>query len=361
VIAFFDMFDYPLTVNEIFYSLSVKCELREVIEAVENMVKPPLIPPFEGGRIQSPLTPLYQGGRIIESKNGFYFLAGRSAIVAERHRRYNFTDRKFKRALLVSKIFKLIPWIKMIAVGNLLGAHNLKDDSDIDLFIVAEDKRIWLTRFFCVGIAKFLGLRPQADNSRDKICLSFYVSDQAMDLSGLRLKEKNLDSLRQLADRGNDKEESGNDKKINPPCPVRLSAHDEAPLLKGAEIVDIYFIYWLAGLTPLYDAGGTYQKLIKANRRLFISLPNWQPVNPTRQRQIKPFLSEFYHDLVDLFFGGLEPQFRRAQMKIFPPALKNLMNQDSRVVINDQIIKLHANDRREEYREKYLEKINNLL
>jgi len=302
VIAFFDMFDYPLTLKEVWLNLSLKCELVEVMKILDDGIDK------------------------IESSNGFYFLAGQEKNIKERLSRYNFTDRKFKRAMLASKIFKFIPWIKMIAIGNLLGAHNLKDNSDIDFFIITEDKQIWLTRFFCAGITKILGLRPRPGKSRDKICLSFYVGAKAMDLSNLMLK--------------------------NPPRP---------PLLKGAIDEDIYFIYWLAGLTPIFDNGGVYEKFISANLWLKEYLPNWQPVNSLNQRRVKPVLSEFYHDLASLFIGGLEPQFKELQLKWLPAQLKNLMNQDSRVVINDQIIKLHANDRREEYRNKFSETMKRLM
>jgi hypothetical protein len=307
VVAFFNMFDYPLTLKEVWINLSVKCELVEVMKILDEMEKPSLILPL-------------QGRQIIESRHGFYFLVGQEKNIKERLNRYSFTDRKFKRAMLASKIFKFIPWIKMIAIGNLLGAHNLKDNSDIDFFIITEDKQIWLTRFFCAGITKILGLRPRPGKSRDKICLSFYAGAKAMDLNGLMLK---------------DKEALNNN--------------------------DIYFIYWLAGLTPIFDNGGVYEKFISANLWLKEYLPNWQPVNPLNQRQVKPVLSEFYHDLASLFIGGLEPQFKELQLRWLPAQLKNLMNQDSRVVINDQIIKLHANDRREEYRNKFSETMKGLM
>ncbi len=316
MIAFFDMFDYVLTNMEIWRMLDIKCELNEVVETADNMINL-LNPPFERGQIPH--------GQI-ETKNGFYFLAGREKNVRERLSRYNFTDRKFKRAVLAAKIFKFIPWIKMIAVGNLLGAHNLKDDSDIDFFIIAEDKRIWLTRFFCAGITKLLGLRPQTDNSRDKICLSFYVSEKAMDLSGLMLPRDSIASLQ-------------NDRKN----------------------YDIYFTYWLAGLTPIYDVGGIYKKLIKENSWLNAGLPNWEPVNPGRQRCVRSFFYEFYHDVIDLFCGGLETWFKKLQLKLLPKNLTDIMNKDTRVVMSDAVLKMHANDRREEYGKKFAEKIEKLI
>jgi len=296
-IAYFDMFDYPLTLVEIFKFINIKCELAEVLEVLEKEIQPAL------------------KGKIIGGKNGFYFLAGREEIIKVRLRRYNYANRKFKRARLVARIFKFIPWIKMIAVGNLLGAQNLKDDSDIDLLIITEDKRLWLTRFFCVGIIKFLGWRPQTGQSRDKICLSFYLSYSALALAKLRLGED-----------------------------------------------DLYFTYWLANLTPLYDGGEVYQKFINNNQWIFNCLPNWQPLEEVRRRQITNPASgrtTFYRDLVDLFIGGLEPQAKSLQLKILPLELRELMNKDSRVVINDKIIKLHANDRREEFKKNYELRIKN--
>lgn len=289
MIAFFDMFDYPLTTLEIWQNLSSKCELDEVLLALEEVKQ-------------------------IEKQNGFYFLIGRAAVVAERQKRYSETDRKFKRALMLARIYKFIPWIKLIAIGNLMGAHNLKADGDIDLFIITEARRAWATRFFCAGLAKVFGLRPKPGQSRDKICLSFFIDEQALDLRRLML---NVNS-------------------------------------------DVYFIYWLAGLTPLYDQGGIYEKLISANPWLNSFLPNWRARLHSSRRDVgKPF-SQFYRDVLEMFLGGLEPQFKTLELKLLPPELWKLMNLDSRVVINDQVIKLHANDRREEYRDKFKEKIDEI-
>ena len=329
-IAYFDMFDYPLTGFEIWQNLEIKCELVEVMEALETAGK-------------------------TESKNGFYFLAGRGAIVETRLARYNATDRKFKRALALMKIYKFIPWLKMAAIGNLMGAHNLKEASDIDLFIITEAKRIWLTRFFCVFLAKILHLRPKPGENKDKICLSFFVSEEALDLRPLMLNPPSPPLIGE---------------KINPPYP---------PLLKGADNDDIYFIHWLAGLTPIHEKEGTYEKFIQSNTWLKNCLPNWpafalpkafgratagepaQAGHWSRRRDAGRTPGKFYRDFIDLFFGGLEPWFKKLEFMILPENLLELMNSDTRVVISDSVIKSHANDRREEYREKYIKKIRELL
>lgn len=345
MIAFFDMFDWPLTAWEIWQNSEIKCELTEVVEVLENLIQSPLIPLYQGGKIS--------GGQI-ENKNGFYYLGGRSAIIAERLKRYNSTDRKFKRALVIAKIYKFIPWIKLIAISNLLGAHNLREDSDIDLFIITQDKRLWITRFFCVGIIKLLGWRPQADNSHDKICLSFYVSEKAMDLSDLMLK------IPLPAQAGPTPPASSAGQALSEEGQINL---DSPRILRGGNDKDddVYFIYWLAGLTPFYDQGGIYEKFIQANGWLKNYLPDWEKQIYSSKRTAGSGPSRFCRDVVDLFFGGLEPQFKALQLKILPAELKKLMNQDSRVVVNDQVIKLHANDRREEYGGKFLEKIRGLI
>ncbi len=299
VVAFFDMFDYPVSVFELWQYNSIKCDLVEIQEILEDK-----------GNMKS---------LILDSKNGFYFLKGRENIVNTRMKRYNSTDRKFKRAIKVSKIFKLIPWIKMIAISNIIGSNNLKDNSDIDFFIITENRRIWITRFFCVGITKILGLRPKGGKKRDKICLSFYISEDAIDFKKFVLDNKSTIEK------------------------------------------DIFFIYYLPALIPIYGGGNVYKKLINANNLDNGFLPNWKPLKIVKRRSISNRNFLVYRDLIDLFIGGLEGNFKKLQLKLMPESLKNIMNKDTRVIITDQILKLHVNDRRKEYRDRYNKKINEIF
>lgn len=286
-VAFFDLFDFPLTEFELWKYINVKCDLND-IQAVLNEKK---------------------SHDFIEEKNGFYFLAGRREIIKTREERRNYAERKIKKAARVSKLFKFIPWIKMVAVGNMIGADNLKDESDIDLFIITEQERIWLTRFFCASFAQLLGLRPKENNTRDKICLSFFVSEEAMNLKKLMLGGK-----------------------------------------------DIYFICWLAGLRLVYNKTGTYEKFMEANGWIKEYLPNlnlFVPLTPGSRIPPKRRAGKCGMTIIN----RLEQKAKKLQLELLPDNLKKIMNKDTRVVINDKILKLHSNDRREEYRKKWKEKM----
>jgi len=115
---------------------------------------------------------------------------------------------------------------------------------------------------------------------------------------------------------------------------------------------DIYFIYWLAGLVPVYDKDGIYNKFIGANGWIKNYLPNWGAGEVNYRRDAGRGFSWFYRDTIDMFFGGLERRIKEIQLEIMPRQIKDIMNIDSRVVASDKIIKLHVNDRREEYRSK---------
>ena len=295
-IAFFDMFDFPLTLFEIWKYCGIKCSLSEIRDNLEN--------------------------EKIENKNGFSFLRGREDIIKTRMKRYNITDRKFKKAIWVTKIFRFIPWIKMIAVANIYGANNAKKSSDIDLIIVAENKRIWVTRFFCVGIAKILDLRPKPNRKKNSICLSFFVTEDAMNLEKLKLNFSNMD--------------------FN-------------------NVDDIIFIYWVAHFMPIYQRNNTYHKFVEENKWLKNDLPNWFQFQSVNKRLVKKKFSTFYRDIIDLLFGELEKRLMKWQLKIMPERLKTMMNQDTKVVINEEILKLHSNDKREEYLNIYTKKLDEIF
>ena len=287
-IAFFDIFDFPLTWFEVWKYLPIKTDLS-VVQAVL----------------------LDNGLDVVSNKNGFFFLSGREEIVATRMKRYNYANIKYKKTLRIIRIFKYIPWIKMVCIGNILGANNLKQESDIDFFVITERNRIWLTRFFCVVVAELLRVRPKQNDFKDKICLSFFSDVEKMNFKGLMIGE------------------------------------------------DEYLAHWLADLLPVYNKSRTYEEFIDHNNWMRQKLPNWQPTAVSPRISIEP--SEvFYRDVVDMLIGGLEKIAKNIQLKLMPQNIKEVMNSDTKVVVNDQMLKFHINDRRQEYNDLFTEKIKTL-
>jgi len=288
-LVYFDLFDYPLTIFEIQKRLfGNKTEISNIFDKLQ----------------------LLQGKGIIGLKNGFYFLNGKDWIIQQRLERYLPANKKFKKALRIAKMFRWLPFIKVIFVCNDLAYSNAPEESDIDLAIITSRKRIWLTRFFTVSLLKVLGLRPTSSKTKDKICLTFFVSEDNLNLQDLMINHQ-----------------------------------------------DIHFIYWLAQFVPIYIKDDSiWQKFIQVNHWLKEYLPNWQPYQMTPQRQIKPLpkLTSFVLNLSGKLVTNLDEKFYKwLQLKIMPKRLKRMANQDTRVTINDQILKFHDKDNRREIQEKF--------
>ncbi len=167
VIAFFDLFDHPLTAYEIRAQLGRRWKLADILDLLDREISRPAAK--------------------IASQNSFYFLIGRDSLVAERQKRHNYGARKLKIARRFARVFSFFPAVRMVALANALGQNNLRDGSDIDFFIISAPHRIWLARLYCTGLAKLLNQRPRVENKKDKICLSFYAASDHLCLDDLRL------------------------------------------------------------------------------------------------------------------------------------------------------------------------------
>lgn len=296
-IAYFDVFNYPLTLVEIWKWLYQPSRWPGESDSLFNFLEIEKI--LEEGNLLKSL---------VENRRGFYFLKGKSDLIELRQARYNLAERKFKKALRVAKIMKKFPGIKMIAVCNNLAWSNASEESDIDFFIITEKKKIWTARFFAAGFLKIFGLRPTKKSAKDKICLSFFVDEENLKLEKISIDEP-----------------------------------------------DIYLIYWIAQLAPVYDEGGVYQKFLEANNWVKKYLPNFFGGELSDRRNAGSVGWTVPR------FGFGEKFFRRMQIDAMPAGLKELSNKDSRVVVTDLMLKFHANDRRAGYKKKWEEKMVKLF
>lgn len=300
-IAYFDVFNFPLTTLEIWkwlYRPRERYTLQQVRESLDSSswLKEHLI-----------------------LQEGFFALKNRGHIYLLRKQNNNWAERKFQKTILMVKIFRYLPFVRMVAVCNNLSYSNSRDASDIDLFVISRKNQIWLARFFCLLILKILALRPSDDNRRDKFCLSFFIDESALNLRN-----------------------------------IMLGQHD------------IHFIYWFSQFLPVYDPDQLYDKLLQANTWTRDYLPNAYANDFVKK--VEPTFSSLLFGRILSFLvqppiiaHWLYNQARLFQIKIIDRNMQAMVNIDTRVIINEQMLKFHSNDRRDQYFHEWRDLVKKLL
>ncbi|MDZ7798718.1 MAG: hypothetical protein U5L76_03835 [Patescibacteria group bacterium] len=305
-ICWYDIFDYPLTAEEIWRWLYIdkeekdfKKDLNDVLEVLEMSEKLK---------------------NIIEEDEGYYFLKGRREIVETRKERRDYDKKKWEKAKTAVNYLKMAPFVNYIAVCNNLALDNAKKESDIDFFIVTEPGHLFTARFFVTWLVHMLGLRRYKDKIKNKICLSFYLSSEALDFKPLLLQDK-----------------------------------------------DPYFTFWVDQLTPLYDAANFHKKIQKENKWVKEFLPN-AFLSENKKIIKKDSLTSLVKSVFETLFlipnlgPWLNNFIRDGQRKKMEKNKNSVMYQDNnKVVISDSVLKFHENDRREEYRKRFYDKIKGLF
>lgn len=84
-------------------------------------------------------------------------------------------------------LYRNLPFVKKFYLCNSLTFNALNKDSDIDLFIVTEEKRIWTARFFCLLFFSVLHIKRSSTDKVKKFCLSFFVTEKHQNLDAIAL------------------------------------------------------------------------------------------------------------------------------------------------------------------------------
>lgn len=167
-ISYYDIFDYPLTSFEIWRYL---------------------VSPKEGDQIEIPagdiVEALFESAELhdkISQKAGFYFLRGRETISDLRLSRKKMADQKWKKARKIFCILSVVPFLRAIFVSGSLAMENSKDDSDIDVIVVAKHSRIWTVRTLMTLLTFLMKVRRHGNKTKDRICLNHYITDTSLQI-----------------------------------------------------------------------------------------------------------------------------------------------------------------------------------
>jgi hypothetical protein len=161
VLAYFDLFHYPLSSEEIMIFLDHPVSLQELDEALETMSL---------------------GGRVFRHHQ-FYSLHDDRELALKR-----MTGNRHAQALLpvakrLSNFLFRFPFVRGIAISGSLSKNFAGPDADIDYFVITKANRLWLARTFMHFFKKLSFLVGR----QHYYCMNYYIDESA-----LEIKEKNI-------------------------------------------------------------------------------------------------------------------------------------------------------------------------
>lgn len=114
----------------------------------------------------------------IKSKDQKYFL--KSVKPLSWDLRHKNSQGNMKRSQYIFNILNGIPWIKMVAITGSAAANNMDKKDDLDIFVITEKNRLWLTRFFTVLFLKGINKYRTDKNPSEKICPNIFIDEESM-------------------------------------------------------------------------------------------------------------------------------------------------------------------------------------
>lgn len=272
VLAYFAYFGYPMTALEIWKWCPGKEEIA--YEAIVDAL-----------RTSEWLA------RYVSGHDGFWGLGDDvEAQVDERARRRVDALRKQHKLAPYLKYLARLDVVRGAALCNSMALHHTKPTSDIDLFVICRDGKLWSTRLWCVGPLALLRSRP--GESADPIDTNFFLSENALSIESLKIGTR-----------------------------------------------DPYLAFWVGSLLPVIDKDGVFPRLREQNEWAFTNWPRLSSSRPARALRSRPVSDAPAH-----WFS--ESVARRIQSWKLPQEIRDRAGRDTSVVMNAAMLKFHKNDRR---------------
>ena len=201
-------------------------------------------------------------------------------------------------------LYKSLPFISEIFLCNSITFNSIKEDSDIDIFIITKKNKLRRARFFSELYFTILWQKRFKNNKKQKFCLSFYTTENNRNLYSIMLKNKS----------------------------------------------DIYLWYRLAHLIPLYQEGKNDNWIYKDNPRFNAMFPNHpQKYCINIWTQLFTWKSTF-KKIIEFLFWWLSWKFFEKLIKysrkpILRYKTKKLWDKWKWIIINDKMLKFYDDKR----------------
>lgn len=165
-LAYFDVFNHPLKINEVLDFLPKQSDLKSVDQA---------------------LLALTSKGIIFQKEN-YYSLKNSTSNISIREADEQRAKSSIDDAKRYGKLISKFPFILGVSISGSLSKGLLKEDGDYDFFLIVKRKRIWIAKLLLkLYKVVFLG------NSYEYFCINYLISDE-----NLEIDEKNVFTATEL-------------------------------------------------------------------------------------------------------------------------------------------------------------------
>jgi hypothetical protein len=154
-VIYASLFDYPLTLDQLHETLIESDQTpSEILATFQASV-----------RLQA----------IVEYRDGFFFPAGRHALIAERRHREARSRAFLDHYRPVLRLLTALPFARMVALSGSVAHLNLERGGDLDLFVITRGRRVWTVTVAALLITTLL-------HRRRIVCVNFVVADTHLSL-----------------------------------------------------------------------------------------------------------------------------------------------------------------------------------
>ena len=155
-LAYFDLFNYPLTSGEIYLFLKNRYDQEDYQFAIKYLV----------------------ANRSIYQFGIFYTLKNDHSLIVRRRDGNNKAADMIKVASKISDWLIHFPYVRGIAISGSLSKNFADENSDIDLFIITAPNRLWIARTLMHAFKKLTFLF----NKQDYFCMNYYIDEERLEI-----------------------------------------------------------------------------------------------------------------------------------------------------------------------------------
>jgi predicted nucleotidyltransferase len=166
-LAYFDIFNYPLTNEEVRRFLPHKCNQLVVNEILYQLIRE----------------------NLVYKLNDFYSLQNNPKLAEIRMAGNKHAIKLLKIARQAAKILSWFPFVESVAVSGSLSKNYADEKADIDFFIITSANRLWIART-CMHIFKKFTYLIRKQNW---FCMNYYIDEMKMEIG-----EKNIFSAMEI-------------------------------------------------------------------------------------------------------------------------------------------------------------------